>query len=443
MLGYELGEAIEPRVADVRRGSAPATDRAADPEAVLDAPPSRGDTGLWPRQVWYRVNAALVFDHARSRWWSVGEPAARAALASRANQFTMLAHQARLPHDRTSQDNHHAPDDHDNDHAADNASFHLAPVDPAKLALARTKYTRNVARVLDHISQGDAYQVNLAHPLDFRFTGDPRALFLRLCEHARPRMAALIPMPDAPAHAGAPPTRRVVVSASPEIFLSIAPSAGDGASDVNRRTITAVPMKGTRALPGPQPEDTYRELLESPKDRAELTMIVDLMRNDLGRICIPATVRVRTLREIEHHGGDHAPILQATSTIEGFLRPDASLQSIIRAVFPPGSVTGAPKVRAMQIIRALEPSERAPYCGAIGYLSDSGHASFSVAIRSACIEGPTPDAQPDSSHRPAANVITGTARWWVGAGIVAQSDPELEWQETLVKARAILDLCSE
>ncbi len=411
-LAYELGESIEPRVRDAARAATLAGN--AHPPAS------------WPDQLWYRINAALVFDHARARWWAVGTINTRRALASRALTLTTPA--------PTPDSQHHDASAVSTPAVA--ARFRLSPIDPAALAIARTHYTQGVSRVLSHIAQGDVYQVNLAHPLDFRFTGDPLALFLALCDHALPRMGAFIPLPSDNTRHGEPAstTHRVLVSASPEVFVTIAP----GAAPSEPSTISAMPMKGTRGLDLAHPTSAHRELLASPKDRAELTMIVDLMRNDLGRVCDPGTVRVRSLRDIEHHGGPHAPLLQATSTITGALLPDITLDQIIRAVFPPGSVTGAPKVRAMQIIRSLEPHARGPYCGAIGYLSDSGHAAFSVAIRTAHIEG---TRVPPLSER--GSSLTGTARWWVGAGIVADSDPEVEWQETLTKARAIIELCTE
>ncbi len=402
MMGYELGERIEPRVAGERRvntGGAP-----------VDARSGRGEQANadWPEQLWYRIDAALVFDHAVARWWAVGDLDARRELAATARRC--------------------GPQCLVTPHASDakRAAFGLHPIARDALESARAVYTRNVARVLEHIGRGDAYQVNLAHPLDFRFQGDARELFLSLCDGARPRMGALLPMPD-DVHIGEP-RRRCVVSASPEVFATMAP-ATDGRGD---RTISTVPMKGTRASDADS-SGAMDDLLRSAKDRAELTMIVDLMRNDLGRVCEPGSVRVRSLRDIERHGRPLAGVLQATSTIEGRLRADVSLPEIVRAIFPPGSVTGAPKIRAMQIIRSLESGPRGPYCGAIGYLSDCGHGALSVAIRTACISG---EPRTDS----AMSFQSAMARWWVGAGIVAQSEPEAEWQETIVKAHAILGL---
>jgi len=177
-------------------------------------------------------------------------------------------------------------------------------------------------------------------------------------------------------------------------------------------------MKGTRS----RAED-IGELLGSAKERAELTMIVDLMRNDLGRVCEAGSVRVEVPRGVEAHAG--GGIFQATAQVRGVLREGVGLEGLLRATFPPGSVTGAPKVRAMELIRSLEPVPRGVYCGAIGYVSDCGRAQFSVAIRTAEVRG---------AHERGVFAPGGELRYGVGAGIVADSDPGSEWRETLAKA---------
>ena len=155
-------------------------------------------------------------------------------------------------------------------------------------------------------------------------------------------------------------------------------------------------------------------LLTSKKDQAELNMIVDLERNDLGRICEVGTVKVTQSREIE----SHPTVYHGVATIEGELRPDVGLVDLLRATFPGGSITGAPKIRAMQIIDELEPTRRGPYCGAIGFISNDGHIEFNIAIR-------TMIATAGQIHVP------------VGGGIVADSNPSDEYEETLVKAAAM------
>ena len=158
------------------------------------------------------------------------------------------------------------------------------------------------------------------------------------------------------------------------------------------------------------------QLESSPKDKAELAMIVDLQRNDMGRVCEIGSVRVLNAREIEVH----PTLFHGVATIEGLLREDATLSDILRAMFPCGSVTGCPKIRAMEIIDELEPVERGPYCGAIGYIDPDGTIEFNVAIRTMTMKG-------------------GFAYIPVGGGIVADSAPTAEYDETLVKAAAMFD----
>jgi para-aminobenzoate synthetase component 1 len=156
------------------------------------------------------------------------------------------------------------------------------------------------------------------------------------------------------------------------------------------------------------------ELRDSIKDQAELNMIIDLERNDLGRVCEIGSVKVTELRPIEAH----PTVYHGVATIEGILRPDVNFVDLLRATFPGGSVTGAPKIRAMEIIEELEPVRRGPYCGAIGYLAADGSMEFNIAIRTMIVKD-------------------GLVHIPVGGGIVADSDPTAEYEETLVKARAM------
>ena len=158
------------------------------------------------------------------------------------------------------------------------------------------------------------------------------------------------------------------------------------------------------------------ELLHSVKDQAELNMIVDLERNDLGRVCEIGSVRVTQPRTIEAH----PTVYHGVATVEGLLRADVDFVDLLRATFPGGSVTGAPKIRAMEIIEELEPVRRGPYCGAIGYLAADGSMEFNVAIRTMTFKD-------------------GLVHIPVGGGIVADSDPAAEYEETLVKAKAMFD----
>jgi anthranilate/para-aminobenzoate synthase component I len=173
-------------------------------------------------------------------------------------------------------------------------------------------------------------------------------------------------------------------------------------------------MKGTR----PANADPA-ELAAAEKDRAELAMIVDLMRNDLARVCELPTVRVEEARAVDAHAGS---VLQATATVAGRLRTDRTLGDALRATFPPGSVTGAPKIRAMQIIDELETAPRHLYCGVAGWIGDDGACELSVTIRAAIVSGAGASRRVDVH---------------AGAGIVADSEPEAEWTETLLKTEVM------
>jgi para-aminobenzoate synthetase component 1 len=257
-----------------------------------------------------------------------------------------------------------------------------------------------VGRALEYIRAGDIFQVNFSQR--FRAGGDPNPLdlFERLAEISPAPFSALLRWGD-----------DAIVSASPEWFYTI---AGD-------RIVTR-PIKGTRPR-GADPESDAAlraELLASAKDRAELTMIVDLERNDLGRICRYGTVRVTDALRVE----TYAQVHHLVATVEGELRPEVTPADAIRAIFPGGSITGAPKIRAMEIIDELEPCRRGPYTGAIGFLGRDGSARFNIAIRTLVVEG-------------------GSVSYHAGGGIVADSDPASEYEETLHKGRGLHRLISE
>lgn len=274
----------------------------------------------------------------------------------------------------------------------------------------RAAYVRAVERTLEYIRAGDIYQANIAHRLATPWSGDPWALYAGLCAAARPAhgLGILTTGPEA----------RAVLSLSPELFLRF---------DARSRRLETRPMKGTR--PGTADPD---ELLHAAKDKAELAMIVDLMRNDLGRVCEFGSVRVDVPRRVERHASGPGEVLQATATISGTVRPGLGAAEILEATFPPGSVTGTPKVRAMQIIDELEPFARGPYCGCIGRFDDDGSFTLAVAIRTVVIDGPYDGA---SGRFEGAELS-----YCVGAGIVADSDSEEEWRETITKAGVLSPL---
>lgn len=272
-------------------------------------------------------------------------------------------------------------------------------------------FTQRCARVIEYIRAGDVYQVNLAHRMECRFAGSPRGLFAAMLRTARPWHGSYF---EGDGYS--------IASASPELFLEL---------DREHRVRTR-PMKGTR----PSGDvSLHRDLMESTKDRAELAMIVDLMRNDLGRVCVPGSMRVDVPREIEQHDSG---VLQATATVSGVLGPRVSRFDLLRATFPAGSVTGAPKVRAMQIIDELEPVRRGPYCGSMVWLGDDGTLKATVLIRTAVVHKFGRDEAGSLPKRAVSRTFDEglglTMDYSVGAGIVADSVPEQEWRETLDKS---------
>ena len=274
-------------------------------------------------------------------------------------------------------------------------------IEAPTFALSEAAYRTRVAAVRAHIRAGDVYQINLTAPFRFATGADPLALFAALRRRQQVAYGAFLCLDGL-----------AVASVSPELFFRV-DAEGEG------RTITARPMKGTAPRgTTPAADDALADALRaSPKDRAENLMIVDLLRNDLSRVTVPGSVRVPALFDAERY----ETVTQMTSTVTGGLRADAGLGDVLRALFPCGSITGAPKLRAMGIIRDLEVGPRGAYCGAIGHAAPGGTAAFSVAIRTAV-------------------VADGVGRYDVGSGIVWDSDADAEYAECLLKARVLTDL---
>ncbi len=255
-------------------------------------------------------------------------------------------------------------------------------------------YRQAIARIKEAIARGDTYQVNYTIALGAAWRGDPWGLFVDLANAQRGGYAAYIDL-----------GRHVICSASPELFLDI-----DGDRVVSR------PMKGTAPRGRTLGEDQQHiaALRASRKDQAENVMIVDMIRNDLGRIARFGSVHVPSLLEVERY----PTLLQMTSTVEA--RSDAPLDAILAALFPCASITGAPKVRTMQLIAGLEGGPRGVYTGAIGYLIPGRRAQFNVAIRTVLVDRPT-----------------GQASYGVGSGIVWDSDADAEYAECRLKAQVL------
>lgn len=271
-----------------------------------------------------------------------------------------------------------------------------------------SEYLARVDRVLGYIRAGDIFQANLSRTVRVRTSLRAEALYARLCRSNPSAYAAFLRVGAAgsPTDENNAAAERAILSSSPELFLRVE----------DRRVLTR-PIKGTRPRGADADEDrrVAMSLAASEKDRAELNMIIDLERNDLGRVCEYGTVRVVEDGDIEVL----PTVLHRTATISGMLRRDADAIDLLRAAFPGGSVTGAPKVRAMQIIDALEAAPRGPYCGAIGYISLNGDMQLNLPIRTM-------------------TVADGVVELKVGSGIVADSDPHDELRELDAKAAGML-----
>ena len=273
----------------------------------------------------------------------------------------------------------------------------LAPLRPL---VTRAAYGAAFDQVKAYIAAGDCYQVNLTFPMETRLlSGTPLDLYAALARQ-RAGHGAYVDL-------GGP----VLVSRSPELFLRL---------DAGGR-IEARPMKGTAPRGQDPVEDAElaENLRQSPKDRAENLMIVDLLRNDIARIARVGSVRVPELFHVESYPTVH----QMVSRVTGLLAAPASLTGVMAALFPCGSITGAPKIRAMEIIAEVEPHRRGAYCGAIGWMAPDGSAAFNVAIRTLTVTG---------DH----------VRLNVGGGVTHDSTADGEWEEALWKARYLTGLAS-
>ncbi len=263
-------------------------------------------------------------------------------------------------------------------------------------SISRSAYDTALNRIRDLIIAGDTYQVNYSFRLRANFSGNSLSLYRDLCRAQRTDYAAYLDI-----------GRFQILSASPELFFAL-----------KNGTLTTRPMKGTAPRGRWWKEDKARakQLQKSEKDRAENVMIVDLLRNDLGRISKAGSVKVPALWHVEHY----ETLLQMTSTVTSRVRHDVRLRELVTALFPCGSVTGAPKVRTMEIIKEVEQAARGIYTGSIGYLSPGGDMAFNVAIRTVCIDRKT-----------------GIAEFGVGSGITSDSSSDGEYEECLTKARLL------
>jgi para-aminobenzoate synthetase component 1 len=391
--------------------------------AVLERiPPARYDDLALPDVVLGFYDWVIAWDHQAGEAWivSLGLPAcgpernqrarermvmvaARAAASSsRANARDPVRRSreraGKIP--RSARDDTAARDDMPAQSRA--PSYPVTSTDAAVAVGLRSTFTHRgyldaVAKVREYIVAGDIFQANLSQRFQAPLPEPPFELYRRLRRRNPAPFAAYLGFDEV-----------TILSASPERFLRL---------DHDRQVETR-PIKGTRPRGLVPMHDAAlgRALSESEKDRAENVMIVDLLRNDLSRVCRPGTVRVPELFALEQH----PTVYHLVSTVVGELEPTADAVALVRAAFPGGSITGAPKVRAMEIIAELEPTRRGIYCGSIGYLSATGAMDTSIVIRTFV-------------------AIGGELYFQAGGGIVADSDPELEYRETLDKAAGLID----
>jgi para-aminobenzoate synthetase/4-amino-4-deoxychorismate lyase len=264
-------------------------------------------------------------------------------------------------------------------------------------SITQAQFEADVERIQEWIRCGDTYQINHTYRINGEIYGDPLALYARLRARQPGRFGAFIQEGDT-----------TILSQSPELFVE---RDGD--------CLRAMPMKGTASAQTESPE----QLASDPKNRAENIMIVDLLRNDLSRVALPGSVTVPNLFHVAQHGN----VLQMTSTVEATARPDLSLRTLLDAVFPCGSVTGAPKKRSMEIIQELENTPRGYYCGALGWLDPNGDFAFSVPIRTLTLEGN-------------GGTLQTKFTLGIGAGITIDSDQKLEWQECQIKSAFVTEM---
>ncbi len=322
---------------------------------------------LCPDMMLHRYDAVAAFDHLQERAWIVG------ANEAQADRLEELLRRKPPP-----------------------AGSHI--IGGWSSNFTRAEYEQAVARTVEYILAGDIFQANISQCFSAAMPSgfDALAFYRRLRQRNPSTFAAFLDYGDVQ-----------IASSSPERLFSF-----DG------KSVEARPIKGTRRRDADPARDAalIAELASSRKDRAENVMIVDLLRNDLSRVCAPGSVRVPVLCGLESYASVH----HLTSVITGELRAGKTTGDLVAAIFPGGSITGAPKIRAMEIIAEIEGQPRGVYCGAIGYFGFSGHTDLNIAIRTAMFAG-------------------GMARFQGGGGITARSNPAAEYEETLTKISRVME----
>lgn len=397
MLGERLSTYRSPRIPDLPpfQGGAAGLISYDLGRQLERLPPPQIDEFQVPALAIGLYDVVLAWDHVENRAWIVShgwperEPDARLKRAEQRRDYLKACLQAapRPPEVRTGVEA--VP------HDSLAPQYPVGSISNLTSNFSRDAYVAAIRRSIDYIVAGDIFQVNLSQRLMFPAHDDASELYLRLRERNPATFAGYFDLGDFQ-----------IASASPERFLCVVEGE-----------VEARPIKGTRQRTRWPEADLFAgdELLASEKDRSENVMIVDLLRNDLSRVCRPESVQVSQLCELE----TYEYVQHLVSAVRGRLRDECQPLDVLRAAFPGGSITGAPKVRAMQIIAELEPTARGAYCGSLAYLGFDGTLDASILIRT----------------------ITAGRGWWqfpVGGGIVAQSSPAAEYDETWHKAEGLL-----
>ncbi|PZV21508.1 MAG: anthranilate synthase component I, partial [Leptolyngbya sp.] len=352
--------------------------------------------------LWMQVDSLLIFDQVQRKIWAVAyadlrdpETDLRAAYQGACDRVHQLLHKLTLPL------------------TAEQANLPWHPRSQAAPVAYRSNYTpaefcAGVERAKGHIQAGDIFQVVISQRLDTTYAGDPFDLYRSLRQINPSPYMAYFNFHD-----------WQLIGSSPEVMVKA--TLADDPSQPQVATVR--PIAGTRPRGQTAAEDNAyaQDLLADPKERAEHVMLVDLGRNDLGRVCLSGTVQVDELMVIERY----SHVMHIVSNVVGRLSPSKTAWDLLKACFPAGTVSGAPKIRAMQIIHELEPCRRGPYSGVYGHYDFEGQLNTAITIRTMVVR-----SRPEGGH---------TVSVQAGAGLVADSVPETEYQETLNKARGMLE----
>lgn len=370
-----------------------------------------------PDGVWMQVDNLIIFDQVKRKIWAVAyadlhdEVNRQAAYRQACDRVTNLVQKLQLPLPVEAKPLEWAASEN-RDESADKGSY--------RSNTGKQRFCANVEKAKEYIRAGDIFQVVLSQRLEASYTGEPFALYRSLRSLNPSPYMAYYNFGD-----------WQIIGSSPEVMVKAERTNSD-------MKATLRPIAGTRPRGKTQAEDEAlaQELLQDPKEIAEHVMLVDLGRNDLGRACVKGSVKVDQLMVIERY----SHVMHIVSNVVGELAPQKTAWDLLKACFPAGTVSGAPKIRAMEIIRELEPERRGPYSGVYGYYDFEGQLNSAIAIRTMVVR-PQRSAQSALDGAPVQALAGKRHQVLVqaGAGLVADSEPEKEYEETLNKARGLLE----